>query len=100
VVALVVAGLQDAPVVHRTAKDLLRASGLALLGSGNRHVTRDRGKVHDGVALSLALLVRGDVRAGRHLVVADGYHRICASYHLDENTDIPSKIDDLPDRAT
>jgi hypothetical protein len=29
-------------------------------------------------------------------VVADGYHRICASYYLDENTDIPCKIADLP----
>jgi len=23
------------------------------------------------------------------LVVADGYHRVCASYWIDENTDIP-----------
>jgi hypothetical protein len=29
------------------------------------------------------------------LIVADGYHRICASYHLDENTDIPCRIADL-----
>jgi hypothetical protein len=21
--------------------------------------------------------------------IADGYHRVCASYHTDENTDIP-----------
>jgi hypothetical protein len=98
-VAVVVAGLQAAPVVHRKAKDLLRASGLALLGSDNRHVARDLDKVHNGAELSPVLLVRGDVRAGRHLVVADGYHRICASYHLDENTDIPCQIADLPDPA-
>jgi len=23
------------------------------------------------------------------LQIADGYHRVCASYHTDENTDIP-----------
>jgi hypothetical protein len=95
-----VAGLQAAPVEHRKAKDLLRASGLALLGPENRHVARDLAKVHDGVELSPVLLVRGDLRAGQPLVVADGYHRICASYHLDENTDIPCKVADLPDRAT
>lgn len=22
-------------------------------------------------------------------LIADGYHRVCASYHTDENTDIP-----------
>jgi len=37
--------------------------------------------------LSLILLLRGD--ATRPLIVADGYHRVCASYWIDENTDIP-----------
>jgi hypothetical protein len=96
VASVVVAGLQPAPVEHRKAKDLLRASGLALLGPENHHVARDLDKVHGGVELSPVLLVRGDLRAGRPLVVADGYHRICASYYLDENTDIPCKIADLP----
>jgi len=98
-VSAVVAALQAAPVVHRKAKDLLRASGLALLGPDNHHVARDLDKVHDGVLLSPVLLVRGDLRTGRPLVVADGYHRICAGYHLDENTDIPCKVADLPDPA-
>jgi hypothetical protein len=26
------------------------------------------------------------------LQIADGYHRVCASYHLDENTDIPCRL--------
>jgi hypothetical protein len=30
------------------------------------------------------------------LVVADGYHRICASYHLDEDAEIPCRLADLP----
>jgi len=29
---------------------------------------------------------------GRPAQIADGYHRVCASYHTDENTDIPVKI--------
>jgi hypothetical protein len=26
------------------------------------------------------------------LQIADGYHRICASYHLDEDADIPCRM--------
>ena len=92
----VVDRLRAAALEHRKAKDLLRASGLPLLPTDNRHVAGDLDKVHNGEKLSPVLLVRGDLRAGRPLVVADGYHRICASYHLDENTDIPCRLADLP----
>ena len=92
----VVTALEKAPLVHRKAKDLLRASGLALLPPDNAHVARDLKKVADGKALSPVLLVRGDVLRGVPLVVADGYHRICASHHLDENADIPCRIAALP----
>jgi hypothetical protein len=30
------------------------------------------------------------------LTIADGYHRICASYLIDENADIPCRIVDAP----
>jgi hypothetical protein len=33
---------------------------------------------------------------GIPLQIADGYHRVCASYHLDENTDIPCRITTHP----
>jgi hypothetical protein len=94
--ATVVAALEKATVVHRKAKDLLRASGLPLLPVDNTHVARDLKKVEDGKKLSPVLLVRGDLARGTPLVVADGYHRICASYHLDENADIPCRIASLP----
>jgi len=94
--AEVVAGLQTAPLVHRKAKDLLRASGLALLPVDNPHVARDLAKVDHGEKLSPVLLVRGDATRGLPLLVADGYHRICASYHIDENADIPCRIADRP----
>ena len=92
----VVAALEKAPLVHRKAKDLLRASGLPLLPADNAHVARDLKKVEDGRKLSPVLLVRGDLARGTPLVVADGYHRICASYHLDENADIPCRPAELP----
>jgi len=74
-------------ITHRKAKDILRASQLALLGQDNKHVAADLAKVNAGQALSPILLLRGnDVHP---LIVADGYHRVCASYWIDENTDIP-----------
>jgi len=92
--APVVEALRATPLGHYKAKDLLRASGLRLLPVDNPHVARDLAKVKAGQLLSPVLLVRGDAAAGIPLLVADGYHRICASYHLDENADIPCRIVD------
>jgi len=89
-----VARLAAAATVHRKAKDILRAAQLPLLPADNPHVANDRDKVHHGEALSPILLVRGDLAAGARLEIADGYHRVCASYYLDENTDIPCRIAD------
>jgi hypothetical protein len=49
-------------------------------------------KIRKGRELSPVLLVRGDLDSGRPLQIADGYHRVCASYHVDENTDIPCRV--------
>lgn len=87
--------LRSAGTEHRKAKDLLRASRLSLLGSDNPHVKSDLRKIKRHQRLSPVLLVRGDVLDGdRPLQVADGYHRICASYLTDENADIPCRIVD------
>ncbi len=73
-------------------KDILRASGLPALPLDNVHVASDLAKVQAGRALSPVLLVRGDAENGVSLQIADGYHRVCAAYHLDENTDVPCRI--------
>jgi hypothetical protein len=87
--------LAAAPLVHHRVNDLLRASALPLLSPDDLAVAKDLDKVKKGRALSPVLLVRGEL--GRHrLVVADGYHRICASYHLGEDTDIPCRMVALP----
>jgi hypothetical protein len=92
----IVAELRAAPIGHWKAKDLLRASGLALLPEDNPHVNSDLKKVKGGDELSPVLLVRGDMNRSAPLQVADGYHRICASYHLDENADIPCRMAEAP----
>jgi hypothetical protein len=69
---------------HFAAKDILRASGLPLLAADDSEVTSDFKKVKKGDKLSPVLLIYGEP-----LWVADGYHRICASYHLNEKTLVP-----------
>ncbi len=72
---------------HYKAKDLLRASGLALLPADDHELEKDLAKVRNNVKLSPVLLVRGEP-----LWVADGYHRICASYHIDEDALVACRI--------
>jgi len=84
--------LRRAPIERQKAKDILRASGLADLPLDNVHVAKDVARVKSGKALSPVLVVRGDLVRGIPLQIADGYHRVCASYHLDEDTDIPCRI--------
>ena len=88
----IVAALKKAPIVYKKAKDLLRASRLALLPADNAHVASDLAKIKKGKQLSPILVVRGDLVADVPLEIADGYHRVCASYHTDADTDIPVKI--------
>ena len=89
--------LKAAPIAHYKAKDILRASGLEDLPADNVHVARDIARVKSGKALSPVLLVRGDIAQGVPLQIADGYHRVCASYRLDEDTDIPCRSVGLPE---
>ena len=84
--------LADEPDLARyKAKDILRAAGLPLLPLDDPEVAKDLARVRAGTRLSPVLLVRGDP-----LWVADGYHRICASYHLDEDAEIPCRIVSRP----
>ena len=81
--------LKAGAVTHKKAKDILRAARLRLLDDDNPHVAADLSKIKNEQPLSPILLVRGDFTKGVPLQIADGYHRVCASYHTDENTDIP-----------
>lgn len=87
-----VGALRGAPTVSRKAKDILRAAALPLLAETNAHVRGDLAKISDDKRLSPILLVRGDARRGAALQIADGYHRVCASYLTDENTAIPCRL--------
>ncbi|HUY06324.1 MAG TPA: hypothetical protein VMU99_03575 [Acidimicrobiales bacterium] len=92
----VVVELRVKPTVTYKAKDLLRASRLALLNRDNKYVAGDLKKVEKGEKLSPVLLVRGEAMTDLPLVVADGFHRICASYWIDENVEIPCRLATWP----
>src|SRR5580704_15295279 len=81
---LVKALRKEKTLQHFAVKDILRASGLALLSADDSEVAADLNKVKRGERLSPVLLVQGIP-----LWVADGYHRVCASYHLNEKTMVP-----------
>jgi hypothetical protein len=89
-VAAHIDGLKRGPMSKHKAKDIFRASRLSLLGVSNSHVKTDRKKIKAGKALSPLLLIR-DARNGK-VIIADGYHRLCAVYSYDEDALIPCKI--------
>ncbi len=82
--------LKGAKVTTFKAKDIFRASSLSLLGISNSHVERDLEKIRQGRELSPLLLVRDERHA--KLIIADGYHRLCAVYSFNEDEMIPCKI--------
>jgi hypothetical protein len=82
--------LKRAPVQEFAAKDVLRAANLPLLSLSDSDVKQDRTLIRHKKALSPILLYR-DPTLGR-LIIADGYHRLCAVYSLDEQAMIPCQI--------
>jgi hypothetical protein len=62
------------------------------LPADDPEVVKDLEKVKRGTKLSPVLLLRGELDDDLDLTVADGYHRICASYHLDPDSEIPCRV--------
>ena len=91
--------LRDAPTIEYPAKDLLRASQTHLLDKDNTEVAEDLKKIKKGKKLSPVLLVRGDASQGVTLTIADGYHRICASWYWDEKCPVACCLVDLHSAA-
>jgi len=86
----IVKKLKKAQISEFKAKDIFRASGLSLLGVSNSHVEKDQQKIESGQEIAPLLLVR-DAPHGK-VIIADGYHRLCATYSYDEDAVIPCKI--------
>jgi hypothetical protein len=82
--------LKRAQVQEFAAKDVLRAANVPLLPRSDNDVKKDRTLILHKKALSPLLLYR-DPTVSR-LIIADGYHRLCAVYSFDEQAMIPCQI--------
>jgi disulfide oxidoreductase YuzD len=89
-VVQMIASFRSASIVQFKAKDIFRASQLSLLGVSNSHVEKDREKIQKGKKLSPLLLLRE--QRNNKLIIADGYHRLCAIYQFDEDAFIHCKL--------
>jgi len=79
--------LRKAPIVHYVARDVIRAAGVSPLGIGDTE--EERQKILSGEKIAPLLLMRAP-RTDR-VVVADGFHRLCTVYRLDEQASVPCK---------
>ena len=95
-VKALVRALRRAPTIQREAKDILRAANLPVLAKDSPHVAADLRKIEKGKRLSPVLLIAGDAEHGVPLTIADGYHRICASWYWEENTPVSCCLVELP----
>ena len=74
----------DHHIEFHKAKDLLRASGLAPLPESDPEVAEHLTKIREGKALHPVVIVSRKER----LYIADGFHRICACYIVNESTEV------------
>ena len=72
------------------SKDIFRAASLPLLAVSNSHVRKEQRKIEAKQSLSPLLLIRDSAKG--KVVIADGYHRLCAVYSFDEDALVPCKI--------
>ncbi len=82
--------MRNARISTTAAKDIFRASELSLLGISDSHVEKDMDRISKKEKLPPLLLYRDGTN--NKLIIADGYHRLCAVYKIDEDAMIPCKI--------
>jgi hypothetical protein len=90
-----VKSLRGSKPIDHAAKDLLRAANLPLLPRDDPHVDEDLKRIQKAKPLAPVLVVRGDMANGLPLIVADGYHRICAVVYFDESAPVRCRVADL-----
>ena len=90
----VVARSAQGPGSNCTRQDLLRSAELPAI-AGGPSVTRDLAKVVEGSNRAGAVIAAWNSR-GWKTVIADGYHRTCASYHHVRTSRFLSAIIDHP----
>ena len=84
------ADLRVAPIVEYKAIDLLRAAQLIVPKQDDLPTREQLRQIRDGEPIAPILLVR--VEALKKVIVADGFHRICAAYRTDPDVMLHCKL--------
>ena len=84
------ADLKAGTIVEYKATDLLRAAQLIVPKADDRPTREQIKKIRHGEPVSPVLLVR--VPALKKVIVADGFHRICAAYRIDPDVMLHCKL--------
>jgi hypothetical protein len=84
------AALEDAEIAKFAAKDVLRASATPISEVQAFDWVKQQQAIAQGKQLAPILLVRRD--NGGHLIIADGFHRLCAVFCVDQEALVPCKI--------
>lgn len=75
--------------VYYPAKDLLRAAGVSTpLPRDSAGVKKYLDRYRRGTEINPCLIIPGDVIAAIPLLIPEGFHRVCAAYHLAEDTPV------------
>jgi hypothetical protein len=76
-------------IVYYPAKDLLRVAGVDTpLPRDNAGVRKYLERYRKGTPVYPCLIVPGAVYPRTPLIIAEGFHRVCAAYHLEEATPV------------
>ena len=75
------------------AKDILRAAQLPPVPIDNEHVKQALALIAAGTPLTPVYLLRGKLKSGVPVTIADGYHRVSAAYWTSPSTDVAAFIE-------
>ena len=89
-VAKIVVKLRTAKVEKHKVADLFRAAQVELPATDDRPCRKEIKKIQKGETISPVLLLRDAPH--RTVIIADGYHRICAAYRIDPDVVVHCKL--------
>lgn len=78
--------LAKADLQQYAARDLLRASEMPIAEVQAFDWVKQRKEITDGTPMSPILLIRQE--NGGHLIIADGFHRLCAVFSIDQDAPV------------
>lgn len=82
--------LKSAEMQKYAAKDILRASETPISEVQAFDWVKQQKEIASGTPLSPILLIRQE--DGSALIIADGFHRLCAVFCADQEANVPCKI--------